>query len=189
MPRIRRLACTVAALGLIGIACAAAYAESRPQGTDVPHTSSFPEVNPQALEGWWATGSISRSDLLDHAVKEGAKRSCAADFLQAVGVTSTLGWRLDLRDGQWILFGVVDGTVVGDFDGGTYTRFLNGDWARFTSVNPNVTDDSWLHPTLQGKHLSMDFISLTQWRPEPDSTCFVRAATIVELTNPFTRTG
>jgi hypothetical protein len=37
-------------------------------------------------------------------------------------------------------------------------------------------------------HLEMGFAGLTQWRPEPDSTCFVKAATIIELTNPFSRT-
>jgi hypothetical protein len=189
MSRIGRLACTVAALALIGTAAGAAYGATRPQTRGLTPASSFPVVSPTALEGWWTTGTISRSDLLDHAVKEGAKRSCAADFLGAIGVAGSLEWRLDLRDGQWIIFAVVDSNVAGDFDGGTYLRFLNGDWARFTSLNPDVTDDSWLHPMLKGDHLSMDFISLTQWRPEADSTCFVTAASIVELTNPFTRVG
>ena len=187
MPHTGRFVCALVALGLIATACATAGAASR-NSTDVPaRASSFPGVNPRGLEGTWTTETIPRSDLLDHAVDQGATRRCAADFLRAAGVTSTLAWKLYLRDGQWWLFGAVDGARPVDFDGGRYTRFLSGEWAEFTAVGPTITDDYWLIPILKGKHLSMDFNSLTQWRPEPDSPCFLRAATIIQLTNPFTR--
>jgi hypothetical protein len=189
MRHARRLGWAVAALALIATASATAGAEGRPTASVSETSPSFPGVNPRGLEGSWGTAVVSRADLLDHAVLEGARRRCAADFLTAAGVTRTLRWQLYLRDGQWWLFGEVDGAPPADFDAGTYTRFMTGEWAEFTSVGPTVTDDSWLVPTLRGSHLTMDFNSLTQWRPEPDSTCFLKAATIIQLTNPFTRTS
>ena len=187
MTRLGRLVCALAAVALTTTACATAFAEGRHAADGSTPTQSFPGVDPRGLDGSWTTGTISRVDLLNHAVQQGASRSCAVDFLAAAGVTKTLGWQLYFRDGQWLLFGVVDGADPVGFDGGTYTRFLSGEWVEFTAQDPTFKDDYWLVPTLQGKHLSMDFNSITHWRPEPDSPCFVKAATIIELTNPFTR--
>lgn len=187
MPHVGRLVCAVAAVALTATAYMSADAAGRPAADIAAHTSSFPGVDPRGLEGSWTTGTISTSDLLNHAVKEGAKRQCAAHFLRAAGPARTLEWQLYLRDGQWLLLGAIDGAGPVDFEGGTYTRFLSGEWVEFTAEYPTITDNYWLIPTLNGDHLAMDFYSFTQWRPEPDSTCFLRAGTIIELTNPFTR--
>ena len=180
---LRRIVLLFLTLAMAAVACTSARAQSTPS-SETPMV--WPGADPGALEGAWTTGELTRTQIIENAVAQGASRRCARDFLG--GTKHTLTWNLYLREGQWILYGQVDGAAAEDFEGGTYTRFLNGEEAMFTSLNPIVTDDYWMMSALVGDELMMDYISLTQWRPEGDGTpCFVKAATIIELTNPFTR--
>ncbi len=113
---------------------------------------------------------------------------CVRDFVDAVGFKETLTWDLYLRDGGWVLYGSVDGGEPEPYDGGSYRMpHIELEQALFTSTAPDVRDDIWLYPSIEGDTLTMGFMHLTQWRREPESFCFLQAASVVELTNPFQR--
>jgi Sigma-70 region 2 len=58
-------------------------------------------------------------------------------------------------------------------------------WVRRVAIRMAIRSDYWFSPEFDGMHLRMDFLSLTQWRPETDPRCFITAGTVIELTNPF----
>jgi hypothetical protein len=64
---------------------------------------------------------------------------------------------------------------------------IENEMALFTSLAPDVRDDLWLYPSIEGDTLTFGFMHLTQWRDEPESFCFLQAAGIVSLANTFQR--
>ena len=119
---------------------------------------------------------------------ENVDMDCIRDFIEAVDFRRTLTWNLYLRDGQWVLYGAKDGREAEPYDGGTYSMpHIDLELALFTSTAPDIRDDIWLYPSIEEDTLTLGFMHMTQWRKEADPFCFVQAASIVELTNPFVR--
>jgi hypothetical protein len=178
---------------LVG-ACTASEAQTADSPTAAGPTTvsaepevAWPESYAEGEEGKW-TVELTRSEIMANALEQGANARCVRDFLDPMRLDRTLTWDLYLRAGQWILYGAVDGEDPVPFDGGSYLMpHVNFELAVFTSLAPDVRDDIWLYPSIESDTLTLGFEHFTQWKEERgfETACFLEAASIVSLTNPF----
>ncbi len=181
-------------LGACTASAAQEASQSAPASPSAAPASAWPGTYSDGVEGQW-TVELTRGEIFERAREQKISTKCVRDFLDPIKFKRTLTWDLYLRDGHWALLGARDGGKSVPFDGGTYGMpYKELEWALFTSQAPGVRDDVWLVPWIDGDSLKMDLLDLTQWTDATskwpvadDPYCFVQAASVVELTNPFER--
>ena len=112
---------------------------------------------------------LTRPEIMANALEQGADARCVRDFIDPMEIDGRSPGVSISRDGQWILYGAVDGEDPVPFDGGSYLMpHVNFELALFTSLAPDVRDDIWLYPSIELDTLTMGFEHFTQWKEERD---------------------
>jgi hypothetical protein len=181
----------VLACAAIATACTRSQAETVPaSGAPASATPSpaidWPLEDPLALEGAWTTGALTPDQMKERALLY-AKERCVDAF---IGEAGTITWDLYVRGGSWVLFRTEDDGEAMDVDAGSVTRYTDG-YAVFHEVGAGEPmADFTTFVRMHDEGFTANYLDLDLVAPaEGDTPCFVRAASVVELTNTFMPMG